>query len=77
MGAIIATMEDNDSTACTRCKAPTMYHMMYWLNDAHGIPLCKVCPSCEAQARKKYNPAIFRHYTSYDLDAGEQIEPDY
>ncbi len=54
-----------------------MYHMMYWLNDAHGIPLCKVCPSCEAQARKKYNPAIFRHYTSYDLDAGEQIEPDY
>lgn len=46
----------------------------YWLNDARGIPLCRVCESCEKVKTKSYRPEIINGYTQDDVD--EPIEPD-
>jgi len=46
----------------------------YWVNDAQGIPLCKVCDKCEEQKLSRYRPEILTGYTQADVD--EQIEPD-
>lgn len=45
----------------------------YWLNDGHGIPLCKVCDKCRESKLKRYRSDIL---TPYETD-GEPIEPDY
>ena len=45
----------------------------YWLNDARGIPVKKVCCYCEEDAKQGYRPEIFEN-GSYDAD--EPIEPD-
>jgi hypothetical protein len=42
----------------------------YWIQDGYGIPLCKVCTSCEAEKRKGYRADISENY-----DADEPIEP--
>ncbi len=34
----------------------------HWINDGHGIPLCRVCPSCEKEQMKRYRPDIMEHY---------------
>jgi hypothetical protein len=46
----------------------------YWVNDAQGIPLCKVCEKCEKQKLSRYRPEILTGYTQADVD--EPIEPD-
>jgi hypothetical protein len=45
----------------------------YWINDGHGIPLCKVCDDCRDAKLKRYRSDIL---TPYETD-GEPIEPDY
>ncbi len=45
----------------------------YWLNDGHGIPLCKVCDDCREAKLKRYRADIL---TPYETD-GEPNEPDY
>ena len=47
-----------------------------WQTDGRGIPLCRTCEDCHAQKMSQYNPVIFNHYTSNDLDAGEAVEPE-
>jgi len=47
----------------------------WWVNDAQGIPLCKVCEDCEREKLSRYNPVILRGYTQEDVD--EPIEADY
>jgi hypothetical protein len=47
----------------------------WWVNDAQGIPLCKVCDKCEEQHLSKYRPEILTGYTQEDVD--EPIEPDW
>jgi hypothetical protein len=43
----------------------------YWINDGHGIPLCKVCEDCEKEKLKGYRPDILEAY-----DCDEQIDPE-
>lgn len=45
-----------------------------WLLNARGIPVDRVCDSCESEVRKRYNPIIFEGYDQSDMD--EQIEED-
>ena len=30
----------------------------FWINDARGIPLAKVCDKCEAEKLKKFRPDV-------------------
>jgi len=50
----------------------------WWMNDCHGIPLCRVCDHCEDKKRSKYKPSTFTGYGCNNYtDAGEMIEPNY
>jgi hypothetical protein len=46
----------------------------HWVNDAQGIPLCRVCPSCKEEKLSRYRPEILSGYTQADVD--EPIEPE-
>lgn len=45
----------------------------WWMNDARGIPLCRVCERCQCFARKGYRPTVLNN-TNYVAD--ERIEED-
>ena len=42
-----------------------------WVNDGHGIPLCRTCPDCHDTKISKYRPDIFKRY-----QCDEPIESD-
>lgn len=46
----------------------------WWVYDAQGIELCKVCDKCEERKLAQYRPEILRGYDQSDVD--EPIEPD-
>jgi len=48
----------------------------WWMNDAKGIPLARVCEKCEETKRATYNPAVFDG-SRYDQEIEEQIDDDY
>lgn len=48
----------------------------WWMNDARGIPVARVCDACEDAVRAQYKPEIF-DAGKYDSVVEEQIEPDY
>ncbi len=45
----------------------------YWVYDAQGIELCKVCDSCKSDRLSGYRSCILNGYTQDDVD--EDIEP--
>lgn len=47
----------------------------WWIYDAKGIPLRRVCEACEAEVRASYNPAIFDRKLYAEV-VDEQIEED-
>lgn len=47
----------------------------WWVNDAQGIPLCRVCDECEKQKLSQYRPEILSGYDQNDVD--EPIDPNY
>ena len=65
----------SDNNKCTQCDAEGFFGSMYWLHDARGIPVAKVCPKCEAQVKRRYKPWVWTGYS--ELDCGEPIEPEY
>jgi len=46
----------------------------YWVNDARGIPLTRVCVDCEDEKLSGYRPEILTGYSQADVD--EPIEAD-
>lgn len=46
----------------------------FWIHDARGIPLVKVCDSCEKEKLKKYRPEVL---TNSDYECCEEIDGDY
>ena len=46
----------------------------WWVNDAQGIPLAKVCTKCEREKLSRYRPEILSEYDQSDVN--EPIEPD-
>ncbi len=46
----------------------------YWVNDARGIPLARVCPKCRVQKLSKYRKDVtVNPYYSAD----ESVEENY
>ena len=40
----------------------------YWVYDAQGIPLTRVCEGCSPQKLSKYRPEIISGYNQTDVD---------
>ena len=49
----------------------------WWMNDAIGIPLCRVCDDCIEAAKSCYKPEVLGEYGNYFDVVEEQIEDDY
>jgi hypothetical protein len=47
----------------------------WWMNDAQGIPLRRVCSKCQEHHKKKYRPEILSGYDQAAVD--ESIEENY
>lgn len=39
----------------------------WWVNDAQGIPLCKVCEDCRSEKLKRFRPEILSGYDQSDV----------
>ena len=46
----------------------------FWVNDAQGIPLAKVCGDCRGEKLSGYRPEILTGYDQSDVD--EPIDPE-
>jgi len=46
----------------------------WWVNDAQGIPLCRVCDLCKSEKLSRYRPEILTGYNQLDVD--EPIEEE-
>lgn len=49
----------------------------WWVNDARGIPLCRVCDDCEEKAMSTYKPEVLGSFGRYEDAVEETIEEDY
>jgi len=49
----------------------------WWLNDAKGIPLSRVCDECIAAVKATYRPEVLGERGNYEDVVEEQIEDDY
>lgn len=57
-----------------KCSCGSDKHS-YWVNDAQGITLCKVCDDCEEEKLSHYRLEILSGYDQSDVN--ESIEEDY
>lgn len=48
----------------------------FWLFDARGIELCRVCEECEQQVSLSYSDKVMGRAGKYTDQVDEQIEPD-
>jgi len=56
-----------------QCTNPRHREESWWLHDARGIPVGRVCDACEDTVRAKYRLDIFED-PNYHAD--EEIEED-
>lgn len=49
----------------------------WWLNDARGIPLSRVCDECINDVKAGYRPEVLGERGCYEDVVEEQIEDDY
>lgn len=49
----------------------------WWLNDAKGIPLSRVCEDCIEAVKSCYRPEVLGESGNYEDVVEEQIEEDY
>lgn len=49
----------------------------WWLNDAKGIPLSRVCDDCIEAVKSTYAPEVLGEYGNYEDVVEEPIEEDY
>jgi len=48
----------------------------FWLKDAKGIPLARVCYDCIELVKARYQPEVLGERGRYEDVVEEQIEPD-
>lgn len=46
----------------------------WWVHDAQGIPLCRVCARCKGEKLARYRREILTGYDHLDVD--EPVEAD-
>lgn len=56
------------------CNFHNKHDGSYWVNDARGIPLARVCDKCETRKLSKYRKDVI---TNPDYSADENIEENY
>lgn len=56
---------------CTHTKANS-----WWLNDARGIPLARVCEVCIEWVKDRYSPEVLGEIGNYEDVVEDQVEPD-
>lgn len=61
--------QDHECKGGERSENPS-----WWVKDARGIPLCRVCDACEKEKLSRYRPEILSGYDQSDVD--EPIEED-
>ena len=49
----------------------------WWLNDAKGIALSRVCDECIEAVKSCYRPEVLGEHGNYEDVVEEQIEDDY
>jgi hypothetical protein len=49
----------------------------WWMNDARGIPLCRICDVCERAAIDSYPPEVMGLRGRYEDIVEEQVDDDY
>lgn len=49
----------------------------WWLKDARGIELARVCDECVEQIKARYPPEVLGERGRYEDVVCEQIEADY
>tara|TARA_R110002167_G_scaffold45075_3_gene135472 strand:- start:2085 stop:2300 length:216 start_codon:yes stop_codon:yes gene_type:complete len=64
---------DNHYRPPRTCNCGSGEHS-YWVYDAQGIELAKVCDDCEKEKLSGYRPEILSGYGQSDVD--EPIEPE-
>jgi hypothetical protein len=57
-----------------RCKVEHNRSNSWWLNDARGIPLCRVCDSCYDRVIDSYPPEVTGRSGCYEDVVEEPIE---
>jgi len=51
------------------CLKDIMSHNeSWWVYDAQGIPLCRVCNLCKKEKLSRYRPEILTGYNQGDVD---------
>lgn len=65
-------MEMAKSHTCLNNERSEEYS--YWVHDAQGIPLARVCDICREKKLSKFRPEILSGYDQSDVD--EPIEPE-
>jgi len=48
----------------------------WWMKDAKGIPLSRVCGECMEAVKRRYKPEVFGLRGRYEDAVEERIEPD-
>jgi ribosomal protein L13 len=49
----------------------------WWLKDARGIPLTRICSECAEQVINSYPPEVMGRRGNYEDVVEERIENDY
>ena len=56
------------------CNGHTKFDGSYWVNDARGIPLARVCPNCKTAKLSKFRRDVL---TDSNYSADESVEESY
>ena len=58
----------------TNCNMHTKFDGSYWVNDARGIPLARVCADCKTAKLAKFRREVL---TNSNYSANGSIEENY
>lgn len=50
------------------------YEPSWWVRDARGIELCRVCDTCKRENLARYRPEILTGYDQSDVDEAIEAE---
>lgn len=74
VGRWVSVTSEREYMNETNCNGHTKFDGSYWVNDARGIPLARVCPKCKTAKLAKFRPGVLLN-SNYWTD--EEIEENY
>jgi len=70
----VANNEPDPEGPVTKCKGRNHVLISYWLKDADGYPLERVCDTCRAEVLLKYRPDILTESSKGQDDYGDESD---